>query len=154
MLQLGTCLSCLNTGVTDINSDFKDSDTNSSIHPEDGNGMVLAFSVANDSYISSISQQLTKNWNEIGAVAPELPNNVVGFVQSFEIKGHLVARQAARALDLIRRSWGWYLNNPYGTGSICIEGYLTDGTFGYRSTTGYADDSSYTSHAHGWSTGP
>jgi Bacterial alpha-L-rhamnosidase C-terminal domain len=116
--------------------------------------MALVFDVANSSYVSSISQQLTTNWNAVGAVAPELPNNIVGYVQSFEIKGHLAARQATRALDLIRLSWGWYLNNPYGTASTCIEGYLSDGTFGYRSTTGYDNDSSYTSHAHGWSTGP
>jgi len=29
-----------------------------------------------------------------------------------------------------------------------------DGTFGYRGTTGYGNDFSYPSHAHGWSTGP
>jgi hypothetical protein len=139
---------------TDTSSAFKDSDTDGSIHPEDGNSMALAFGVANDSYVSSISQQLTTNWNEIGAVCPELPGNLVGFVQSFEIKGHLVAQQATRALDLIRRAWGWYLNNPYGTASTCIEGYLADGSFGYRATTGYDNDYSYTSHAHGWSTGP
>lgn len=142
------------TAIADICSAFKDSDTDGSIHPEDGNSMALVFGVASSSYVSSISQQLTTNWNSIGAVAPELPNNIVGFVQSFEIKAHLAARQATRALDLIRRSWGWYLDNPYGTASTCIEGYLADGTFGYRSTTGYASDFSYTSHAHGWSTGP
>lgn len=66
----------------------------------------------------------------------------------------MAARQASRGLDLIRRAWGWYLNNPYGTQSTCIEGYLADGTWGYRDTTGYDNDFSYTSHAHGWSTGP
>lgn len=66
----------------------------------------------------------------------------------------MAARQATRGLDLIRRAWGWYLNNPYGTQSTCIEGYLADGSFGYRSEYGYANDYSYTSHAHGWSTGP
>jgi hypothetical protein len=133
---------------------FKDSDTDGSIHPEDGNSMALLFGAADASYVSSISQQLTTNWGPIGAVAPELPNNLVGFGQSFEVKGHLAARQATRALDLIRLSWGWYINNPDGTASTCIEGYLSDGTFGYRSTEGYDMDPSYTSHAHGWSTGP
>jgi len=54
----------------------------------------------------------------------------------------------------MRMSWGWYLNLPYGTGSTFPEGYLTDGTFGYRATSGYDNDYSYPSHAHGWSTGP
>jgi len=116
--------------------------------------MALVFNVANSSYVAPISKQLTSNWICIGAVAPELPNNLVGFVQSFEIKAHLAARQPSRALDLIRRAWGWYLNNSAGTASTCIEGYLADGTFGYRATTGYANDYSYTSHAHGWGTGP
>lgn len=54
----------------------------------------------------------------------------------------------------MRLSWGWYLNNPLGTESTCIEGYLQDGSFGYRGEAGYGGDYSYTSHAHGWSTGP
>lgn len=135
-------------------SAFKDSDTDSSIHPEDGNSLALLFGGADSSKFQSISTQLTNNWNDIGAVCPELPNNIVGYTQSFEIKGHLAARQATRALDLIRRSWGWYLNNPYGTASTIIEGYLADGTFGYRAEAGYNNDYAYTSHAHGWSTGP
>lgn len=31
---------------------------------------------------------------------------------------------------------------------------MVDGTFGYRATTGYNGDYSFTSHSHGWSTGP
>lgn len=133
---------------------FGDSEGDNSRHPQDGNSMALVFDAANDSSIPSISKTLTSNWISIGSVAPELPNTLVGFGQSFEVKGHLVARQASRALDLIRRAWGWYLNSPYGTASTCIEGYLADGSFGYRATTGYGGDYSYTSHAHGWSTGP
>jgi hypothetical protein len=90
--------------------------------------MSLVFNVASPSYISNIGQQLTTNWISIGAVAPELPNNLVGFVRSFEIKAHLAAREATRALDLIHRAWGWYLNHPDGTASTCIEGYLADGS--------------------------
>jgi len=54
----------------------------------------------------------------------------------------------------MRLSWGWYLNHPSGTGSTCPEGYLADGTWGYRASSGYGGDYSYMSHAHGWSTGP
>jgi len=116
--------------------------------------MALLFSVSNTSFITPISDLLRSNWIAIGSLAPELPRNLIGFGQSFEVKGHLVAQKATRALDLIRRAWGWYQNHPSGTGSTHIEGYLSDGTFGYRDTTGYSNDPSYTSHAHGWSTGP
>lgn len=67
---------------------------------------------------------------------------------------HLLTSCPDRALDLIRRSWGWYLHNPNGTESTVIEGYLQNATFGYRSSRGYSYDASYISHAHGWSSGP
>lgn len=117
--------------------------------------MALLYGVtASNDMAQSVSRQLTTNWGPLGAISPELPGNHVPFIQSFEIKAHFAAQQPSRALDLIRRSWGWYLNNPYGTQSTNIEGYLTDGTFGYRATTGYNGDYSFTSHSHGWSTGP
>lgn len=132
-----------------------DSDENRNLHPQDGNSMGLLFGVPDsDSAAQSVSDQLTTNWGPLGAISPELPGNHVPFIQSFEIKAHFAASQSIRALDLIRRSWGWYLNNPYGTQSTCVEGYLADGTFGYRATDGYKGDSSFTSHSHGWSTGP
>jgi hypothetical protein len=133
---------------------FKDSDTDGSVHPEDGNSLALFYNMATSEHIPLISKQLTMNWGPIGAICPELPGNIVPYVESMEVKGHLVARQATRSLDLMRLSWGWYLNNPYGTQSTCIEGYLADGSFGYRHDTGYNEDYSYPSHAHGWSTGP
>ncbi|CZT11599.1 related to alpha-L-rhamnosidase A [Rhynchosporium graminicola] len=149
----------LKTAVNKLNFDsaagaFKDSDTDASVYPQDGNALALLYSIPPSNLMSSVSTALTKNWINIGSLAPELPNNLVGFGQSFEVKGHFTAHQTNRALDLIRRAWGWYLNSPYGTGSSCIEGYLSDGSFGYRSHYGYANDYSYTSHAHGWSTGP
>ncbi|TVY89802.1 hypothetical protein LAWI1_G008167, partial [Lachnellula willkommii] len=109
----------LKTAVNKLNWDasvgaFKNSDTDASVHPEDGNSLALLFGVADSSKTQSISAQLTSNWGPIGAICPELPNNIVPYIEGFEIKGHLVARQATRALDLIRRSWGWYLANPYG----------------------------------------
>jgi Bacterial alpha-L-rhamnosidase C-terminal domain len=111
--------------------------------------------MADPSTFLSISTQLTTNWGPIGAKCPELPNNIVPYVEGMEVKGHLAARQATRALALMRLSWGWYLNNPFGSNSTMIEGYLQDGTFGYRTGNGgYENDFSYASHAHGWSTGP
>jgi hypothetical protein len=133
---------------------FKDSDVDSSIYPEDGNSLALFYNMASPAYHQNISNHFLTTWGPLGAVCPEMEDNISPFVESMEIKAHLTARQPLRALELMRRSWGWYLNSPYGTGSTCIEGYLKDGTFGYRRDAGYEGDTSYTSHAHGWSTGP
>ncbi|KAF9729505.1 hypothetical protein PMIN04_003734 [Paraphaeosphaeria minitans] len=135
---------------------FKDNATATKLHPQDANSMAILFGVVNasSSTASSISSRLTENWSDIGAVAPELPENISPFISSFEIQAHFTIDETDRALDLIRRSWGWYANHPNGTGSTVIEGYLVNGTFGYRSSRGYGYDASYVSHAHGWSAGP
>ena len=130
--------------------------TTTNLHPQDANSMALLFGVVSNtsSIAQSISTRLTDNWRALGAEAPELPNNISPFISSFEIQGHLVVGQTARALELIRRSWGWYLNHPNGTASTVIEGYLTNGSFAYRNYRGYDYDAAYVSHAHGWSAGP
>jgi hypothetical protein len=133
---------------------FKDNATDTTLHPQDANSMAILFGVVDESRAASISENLLTNWTPIGAVAPELPENIASFISSFEIQSHFVAHEPSRALDLIRRSWGWYINNPNGTESTVIEGYLRNGTFGYRMDRGYGYDPSYVSHAHGWSAGP
>lgn len=133
---------------------FRDNATLTTLHPQDANSMAVLFDVVNTTRAESISANLLKNWTPIGAVTPELPGNISPFISSFEIQAHFTIGQTGRALDLIRRSWGWYLNNPLGSQSTVIEGYLQNGTFGYRSTRGYDYDASYVSHSHGWSSGP
>ncbi|KAK6957060.1 hypothetical protein Daesc_002345 [Daldinia eschscholtzii] len=131
-------------------------DGNINLHPQDGNALAVLFGVVNatSDRAQDISSSLTKNWTPIGAESPELTGEVSTFISSFEIQAHLLAGQAKRALDLIRTSWGWYLNNENGTQSTMVEGYLVDGTWGYRHDAGYEEDYSYTSHSHGWATGP
>ncbi|KAJ5996714.1 hypothetical protein N7522_008374 [Penicillium canescens] len=133
---------------------FKDNATDTSLHPQDANSMAILFGVVDKRRAASISEKLLVNWTPIGAVAPELPENIASFISSFEIQSHFVVGKPDRALDLIRRSWGWYINNPNGTESTVIEGYIRNGTFGYRMDRGYGYDPSYVSHAHGWSAGP
>jgi len=135
---------------------FRDNATATSLHPQDANSMAILFGVVetHSDTAQRISSALTRNWTPIGAETPELPGNISPFISSFEIQAHLLVGQTRRALDLIRRSWGWYLNNPNGTQSTVVEGYLTNGTFGYRWSRGYGNDFSYVSHAHGWSSGP
>ncbi|KAI0429080.1 Six-hairpin glycosidase-like protein [Xylaria sp. FL1042] len=132
---------------------FRDNATDITLYPQDANSLAVLFNMTSAEQDQSISSRLVENWNALGAVSPELPGQISPFISSFEIQSHFLAGNATRALDLIRRSWGWYLNHPNGTGSTVIEGYLEDGSFAYRFNRGYSDPS-YTSHAHGWSSGP
>ncbi|KAK7536990.1 putative alpha-L-rhamnosidase B [Phyllosticta citribraziliensis] len=133
---------------------YRDNATLTSVYPQDANSLSILFGVASSDMIPRISSGLTGNWRELGAETPELPGNISPFISSFEIQAHFLAGEAERALELIRRTWGWYINNKNGTESTVIEGFLTNGSFGYRSYRGYGYDSSYPSHAHGWSAGP
>lgn len=135
---------------------FRDNTTSIQLYPQDANSMSLLFGVVppDSPLAQNISLRLTDNWTPIGAETPELPNNISPFISSFEILAHLTIGQTHRALNLLRRTWGWYLNHPNGTQSTVIEGYLTNGSFGYRNYRGYSYDTSYVSHAHGWSAGP
>ncbi|KAH8666293.1 Six-hairpin glycosidase-like protein [Xylariales sp. PMI_506] len=135
---------------------FFDTAQRTQIHPQDGNSLAVLFGLVDPSSAeaSSISTYLVRNWTPIGAECEELPGEISPFISSFEIQAHMVAGQSQRALDLIHSSWGWYLQNENGTQSTMIEGYLINGTFGYRWDQGYGNDFSYTSHAHGWATGP
>lgn len=116
--------------------------------------MALLFDVVPAANISAVATELVQNWTPIGPVTPELPDNISPFISSFELLGRLHKRDTARALDLLRRTWGWIINNPNSTESTLIEGYTSNGSFGYRSYRGYGYDFSYTSHSHGWSAGP
>jgi hypothetical protein len=138
---------------------FRDNATDTTLHPQDANSMALLFGLAeaspnSSSKAGSISSSLLQNWTPIGAEAPELPQNISPFISSFEIQGHFATGHTSRALELIRRSWGWYLHHPNGTQSTTIEGYLTNGSWAYRNYRGYAYDATYVSHSHGWSSGP
>jgi len=121
--------------------------------------MALAFELLNSTDLRAerVSTYLTSNWTPIGPVNPELSANVSTispFITSIELEAHFKNGHPERALELIRSAWGWYLNNPNGTQSTVPEGYLADGTWGYRGDRGYRNDPSYVSHAHGWSSGP
>jgi hypothetical protein len=119
------------------------------LHPQDGNSLSLLFNLATTASNSSIATRLSSNWTPIGPASPELPLNISPFITSFELLGRFAVRDTQRALSLLRTTWGWMLNNANSTQSTVIEGYLTNGTFGYRSNRGYDYDASYTSHSHG-----
>ncbi|KAJ4248487.1 hypothetical protein NW762_012825 [Fusarium torreyae] len=135
---------------------FTDGPGNTSLYPQDGNSMAIAFGVVKGSSDESrrISDYLASNWTPIGPSCPELPDNVSPFISSIEIVSHFRAGRPDRGFKLIKDAWGWYLANPNGTQSTVPEGYLIDGSWGYRGDYGYRQDPSYVSHAHGWSSGP
>ncbi|KAF2760243.1 Six-hairpin glycosidase [Pseudovirgaria hyperparasitica] len=116
---------------------FRDNATATTLYPQDANSMAILFNATTLSRASSISKNLLANWTPIGALAPELPHTISPFISSFEIQAHFAIGETLRGLDLIRRCWGWYLANPNGT----------------QYNRGYVNPS-YTSHAHGWSSGP
>ncbi|KAL4909366.1 hypothetical protein BDW74DRAFT_174569 [Aspergillus multicolor] len=134
---------------------FKDS-PDSDLYPQDANSMALAFSIFGNTTNegSRVSTYLTTNWTPIGPSVPELPNNISPFISSIELEGHFASGHPSRAVQLITDLWGWYLSHPNGTESTVPEGYLVDGTWGYRGDRGYRNDPRYVSHAHGWSSGP
>ncbi|KAL1682840.1 glycoside hydrolase family 78 protein [Schizophyllum commune] len=129
--------------------------TTTTLHPQDGNSLAVWFNVtALDEQKARISEGLEVNWVDVGAVSPELPDNVAPFVGGMELHAHFEAGAAERALELIRQQWGWMLTTNVSVQSTLLEGYASNGSLLYRGDAGYANDPSYTSHSHGWSTGP
>jgi alpha-L-rhamnosidase-like protein len=133
---------------------YMDSPSRSQLYPQDANAMAILFNITTPGQKYDVSRTLKKNWRLYGPESPELPRNVSPFITSLELHAHFSLGDTIGALDLLRRTWGWYLEHPNGTQSTMIEGYRVDGTFGYRSERGYKSDASYVSHSHGWSTGP
>ena len=54
--------------------------------PQDANSMAILYNLTNSrDQAASISSGLEKNWNDIGAIAPELPDNISPFIGSLEV---------------------------------------------------------------------
>ncbi|KAH8101215.1 Six-hairpin glycosidase [Cristinia sonorae] len=129
--------------------------TTTTLCPQDANSMAVLYGLTtSQEQADSISKGLTKNWNKIGAVAPELPDTISPFIGSLELAAHFESGNDDRAMDLLRREWGYMLYTPLSVQSTLLEGYTANGSLGYRSYRGYNYDAAYTSHAHGWSSGP
>ncbi|KAH7107537.1 alpha-L-rhamnosidase [Auriculariales sp. MPI-PUGE-AT-0066] len=125
------------------------------LHPQDGNSLAVYFNLTTSlQQRKAISQSLLQNWNAIGPVTPELPDTISPFVSSWEVEAHFLADEPDRALDLVRRLWGYLLDGPGMGGSTLAEGISANGSLYYRSQAGYNYDPAYTSLAHSWSTGP
>ncbi|EIW56811.1 Six-hairpin glycosidase [Trametes versicolor FP-101664 SS1] len=133
---------------------YRDNDT-TTLCPQDANSMAVLFNLtATPEQVASVSEGLTKNWNELGPVAPELPDTISPFISGLELQAHFAAGNDARAMDLLQREWGYMLYTNLSVQSTLLEGFTANGSLSYRSYRGYNYDPSYTSHAHGWSSGP
>ncbi|KAH7099674.1 Six-hairpin glycosidase [Auriculariales sp. MPI-PUGE-AT-0066] len=127
----------------------------SSMYPQDGNALAILYNLTTShEQALRVSEGLTKNWNDIGPVTPEVADTISPFISSFELQAHFMLGQDERALDLTRRLWGFLLYDPSMTGSTLIEGISANGSLAYRANFGYENDPSFVSHSHGWSTGP
>ncbi|KAL1693236.1 Six-hairpin glycosidase-like protein [Schizophyllum commune] len=145
----------LNTELWDEETGLYFDNTTTTLHPQDGNSLVAWFNAtSSDERKTRVSEGLTRNWVDVGAVAPELPDNVAPFAGSMEVHAHFAAGEAERALDFTRLQWGWMLTTNVSVQSTLLEGYTSNGSLLYRSYAGYTDDPSYISHSHGWSAGP
>lgn len=119
--------------------------------PQDGNSWALVSNLTDSAHKrTSISRALAARWGPYGAPALEAANAISPFISGFELQAHLAADNTPAALTLMRRMWGYMLNNPYMTNSTFIEGYSFDGSLHYAP---YTNDPRV-SHAHGWATGP
>ncbi|KAG6877286.1 hypothetical protein C0993_008843 [Termitomyces sp. T159_Od127] len=126
-----------------------------SLCPQDANSFAVLFNLTTSpAQAARVSAGLSGNWNELGAVAPELPGTISPFISGFELQAHFEAGNDTRALDLLRRTWGYMLTTPLSVQSTLLEGFTANGSLSYRATDGYNHDAAYTSHAHGWSSGP
>ncbi|WP_425827061.1 alpha-L-rhamnosidase C-terminal domain-containing protein [Streptomyces fractus] len=126
----------------------KPSGAGAALYPQDGNALAVWFGlVPTPQRAAVISERLAARWTGVGAPSPEKSaDSVHPFPGGMEVHAHFLADHADRALDLIRRQWGFMLNTPTGTASTFWEGYRRDGTSDYGG--------SYMSAAHGWSTAP
>uniref|UniRef100_A0A8H7TTS2 Alpha-L-rhamnosidase six-hairpin glycosidase domain-containing protein n=1 Tax=Bionectria ochroleuca TaxID=29856 RepID=A0A8H7TTS2_BIOOC len=132
----------------------------STLHAQDGNSLALLYGLAeNGTQRTTVSRGLERNWNDIGPVTPELEDTISPFISGLELLAHLHgAGDTERAQRLLRRLWGYLLDDGDGnglfTGSTFAEGLAANGSLYYRSERSYKYDAAYTSLAHGWSSGP
>ncbi|KAF7292156.1 Glycoside hydrolase family 78 protein [Mycena indigotica] len=134
---------------------FRDNDSPNSIHPQDGNSLAVVFNLTTSAAQNkAISGGLTRFWTPIGPLSPELNDTIIPFVGGLELQAHFIADEGERAIKLMEAEWGYMLYTNFSVQSTLLEGFTKNGSLGYRAAAGYDFDFSYTSHAHGWSTGP
>ncbi|EPQ55724.1 Six-hairpin glycosidase [Gloeophyllum trabeum ATCC 11539] len=144
--------SAFNAAFWDPQQGMYRDNTSTTLCPQDANSMAILFNLTTSAeQAGSVSKGLERNWNALGAVAPELPDTISPFIGGLELQAHFESGNDARAMDLLHREWGYMLATNLSVQSTLLEGFTANGSLSYR---GYNYDPSYTSHAHGWSSGP
>jgi hypothetical protein len=96
--SLGSAWSANATALkTTFNSAFWDpkqgmyvDNTTTTLTPQDANSLAVLYNITTSrEQALSISKGLRKNWNELGPVAPELPDTISPFISGFEVQ-HVV----------------------------------------------------------------
>lgn len=118
-------------------------------HAQDGNSLSIVSGVANSTRTSDILSYLSNNMARPYGNAfydtlagTDLSQRVYAFISYFELEARFQTGNVASALDQIRRTYGWMASNDPGI--TMWEGIGANGQ-PYEGT--------YTSMAHGWSTG-
>ena len=64
---------------------YRDNDT-TTLCPQDANSMAVLYNLTQTpEQAASVSEGLTKNWNDLGPVAPELPDTISPFISGLEV---------------------------------------------------------------------
>lgn len=84
--------------------------TTTTLTPQDANSLAVLYNITvSHEQALSISKGLRKNWNELGPVAPELPDTISPFISGFEVKHVDNVLLVNTELSLVTgtlRSWG------------------------------------------------
>jgi glycogen debranching enzyme len=76
-----------NTVFWDASQGMYVDNATTTLAPQDANSFAVLFNVTDtEEKKVSISQGLRKNWNALGAVAPELPDTISPFIGGFEVR--------------------------------------------------------------------
>ena len=63
---------------------YRDNDT-TTLCPQDANSFAVLYNLTTAEQANSISEGLMKNWNDLGPIAPELPDTISPFISGFEV---------------------------------------------------------------------
>lgn len=68
---------------------YRDNST-TTLCPQDANSMAILFNLTTSAeHADSVSAGLTQNWNNLGAIAPELPDTISPFIGGLEVRAPL-----------------------------------------------------------------